>query len=79
MATKDITDLQCCQAAARTVSPEAHSRTGVHLMEMTGQPEKVCERALERAIRRGYLDCGLGAWWAFLTDKGRELLESERQ
>lgn len=77
MATKDITDLQCCQAAARQGSP--HSRTGVYLMEMTGQPEKVCECALERAIRRGYLDCGLGAWWAFLTDKGRELLESERQ
>lgn len=73
MATKDISDLQCCIAA---MPSERYERTGEKLMKLTGQPEKVCERALERAIRRGYLDCGLGAWWAFLVEPGEELLRA---
>lgn len=77
MATKDISDLQCCQAAAN--AGLAHTSTGSYLMQMTGQPEKVCFRAIERAISRGYLECGVGEWWAWLEPKGRDLLEQSKQ
>lgn len=74
MATKDITDLDCCIAASFGFGNGGKLRTGDALVYRTGQPEKVCQRALERAMRRGYLDCGINEWNAFLTDKGRELL-----
>jgi len=77
MATKDISDLQCCKAAAMQGQP--HISTGDRLMQMTGQPEKVCYRAIERAISRGYLECGVGEWWAWLEPKGKELLEQSKQ
>jgi hypothetical protein len=76
MATKDISDLQCCQAAAN--AGLAHTSTGRYLMQMTGQPEKVCYRAIERAISRGYLECGVGTWRAWLEPKGRCLLEQSK-
>lgn len=75
MAVKDISDYDCCVAASLAVRG---LRTGDVLVYRTGQPEKVCQRALERAMRRGYLDCGINEWNAFLTPKGLELLEQER-
>jgi hypothetical protein len=75
MATKDITDLQCIEAAIefhrqpipREDPLEALSRT-------TGQPYKVCLRAYERAMRRGYLDCGVSVRTAWATERGKRYL-----
>lgn len=78
MATKDISDYDCCVAASFGFADGGRIRTGDALVYRTGQPEKVCQRALERAISRGYLDCGINEWNAFLVPKGRELLESQR-
>ena len=78
MATKDISDYDCCVAATFGFGNGGSVRTGEALVYRTGQHEKVCERAIERAVRRGYLDYGINAWNAFLTDKGRELLECQR-
>ncbi len=75
MATKDISDYDCCVAASISFGAGGSVRTGDALVYRTGQHEKVCERAIERAVRRGYLDCGINEWNAFLTDKGRSLLD----
>lgn len=48
------------------------------LMSLTGAPEKVCWRAMERAEERGYLDYGTSLNSAWVTDKGRELLIHRR-
>ena len=45
------------------------------LMERTGEPFKVCYRAIERAESRGLLDCGVSLRTGWLTDKGKALLE----
>lgn len=79
MATKDITDLQVCQAVqAASDGYRAQGAAGHHrhliLSERTGQHPNVCWRALERADRRGLIDYGIGLHGAFLTDKGRALL-----
>lgn len=78
MATKDISDYDCCVAATFGFGNGGSMRTGDALVYRTGQHEKVCQRALERAVRRGYLDCGINEWNAFLTPKGKELLECHR-
>ena len=78
MATKDITDLQCCQAAlAREQQGIGGGRTLEHLVRMTGQPEKVCCRALERAYARGYLEWGVSVATCYLREKGWELLREK--
>lgn len=74
MATKDISDAQVCRAYA-----EAKSIPGVFaetiLMRMTGQPEKVCYRAMERAERRGLIEYGVSLRSGWLTDAGMQLLK----
>ena len=44
------------------------------LASETGEPEKVCYRAMERADRRGLLDYGVSLRTAWLADKGRAVL-----
>lgn len=44
------------------------------LAQWTGQPEKVCFRAMERAIKYGLLEYGVSIRTAWLTEKGKELL-----
>jgi hypothetical protein len=72
MATKDITDIQVVRAF---VDAKA---TGVLadavLMQRTGQPEKVVYRAMERAERRGLIDCGVSLRAGWPTERGLELL-----
>ncbi|MDQ0035914.1 hypothetical protein J2W30_003687 [Variovorax boronicumulans] len=76
MARKDISDLQCCQAALEYQhGPRGGGRTLEHLMRATGQPEKVCERALERAYDRQFLEWGVSVATCYLRAKGRKLLE----
>lgn len=43
----------------------------------TGQPEKVCYRAMERADRRGLIECGVSLRTGWLTKAGAELLARE--
>lgn len=75
MAMKDISDLQVCLAVqafrARDLElPWPYEALAVE----TGQPEKVCYRAMERADRRGYLEYGVSLRTAWLTAKGEELV-----
>lgn len=44
------------------------------LAERTGQPRKVCERAMERAVRRGLIEYGVSLRTAWPTPKGMALL-----
>ena len=75
MAMKDITDAQVCRAV------QAFRDRGLDLpwpyealAVETGQPEKVCYRAMERAQDRGLIECGVSLRTGWLTDKGREML-----
>lgn len=49
------------------------------LMEWTGQPEKVCYRAMERAEKRELIDYGVSLRTCWPTEKGKELLLTEGQ
>jgi len=81
VATKDITDKQVCEAYA-----EAARQRGLDwiyhryewpyeiLERATGQPEKVCYRAMERAESRGYIEYGVSLRTGWLTEKGKELM-----
>lgn len=79
MATKDITDRQCVEAAVRYHARLALKLRGTYgpeiLAEATGQPYKVCIRAYERAVQRGYLDFGVSLRTAWATPEGKELLK----
>lgn len=44
------------------------------LAAQTGQPEKVCYRAMERAERRGLIEVGTSLRTGWLSEKGKELL-----
>lgn len=44
------------------------------LIKKTGQPAKVVERAVEREVKRGYLEYGCSLWNAWPTPKGRAFL-----
>ena len=78
MATKDISDRDVCRAF------DAYQNEGVagdgkfpydYLMEWTGEPMKVCWRAMERAESRGLVECGVSLRTGWLTDAGRAALK----
>ena len=80
MATKDISDLQVCEAVQhfceqlrqRAVDIEwPYERMAVE----TGECEKVCYRAMERAENRGLVEYGTSLRSGWLTEKGKALLE----
>lgn len=78
MATKDISDIQVIEAciknkeASRVVGESAIT----FLMRETGQPEKVCYAAMDRAANRDYIDYGTSVRTAWPTEKGLELLNT---
>lgn len=76
MATKDITDIQVLRAqdAWRKNTRGPWSYEILHAE--TGEPIKVCYRALERAYKRGLLECGVSLRTAWFTKKGSDLLDS---
>lgn len=74
MATKNITDEQVCRACC-TAHASGSLRSIEVLMQMTGEPDKVCLRAMERAERRGLIESGISTATAWVTDAGRELLK----
>lgn len=77
MSTKDILDAEVLRSY---VDAKAIRETGREvwpldiLEERTGQCEKVCWRAMERASRRGLIDSGVSLRSGWLTDKGLALL-----
>lgn len=74
MATKDISDKQVCEAYEQSKNPP-HMWPHSILMKTTGQPEKVCWRAMERAYDRDYIECGVSLRSGWLTGKGKLLLK----
>lgn len=79
MATKDISDKQVIQAVKYRkdrcdLSTFSNVTNVTVLMEITGQPEKVCYRALERAEKRGLIEVGVSLNTAWLTESGESLL-----
>lgn len=82
MATKDISDLQVC-LAYKECDYQRKQLMGklirvpfpYELLSLwTGQPEKVCYRACERADSRGYIDWGVSLRSGWLSEKGYELI-----
>jgi hypothetical protein len=79
MATKDISDLEVVEAYIQfKVSSNLY---GIHdqwpyliLMAWTGECEKVCYRALERAHRRGLIEYGVSLRSGWVTQKGMGLV-----
>lgn len=81
MATKDITDKMVCEAYAeaerqRGTSDELidYEYPYVILQRVTGECEKVCYRAMERALGRGFIEYGVSLRTGWLTKEGRALL-----
>jgi len=83
MARKDISDKQVCEAYAEyrriLLGQPCFIKWPYEILhEMTGQPEKVCYAAMERAHARGYVEYGVSLRAGFLTDKGMDLLKGSR-
>ena len=84
MATKDISDKQVCEAYLEYITVRdslayigiiaEHQWPYEILQRVTGQPEKVCYRACERAERRGFIEYGTSLRSGWLTEKGKSLL-----
>lgn len=78
MATKDISDEQVIKACIKR--READNGFGCSaidiLMSETGQSEKVCYAAMERAANRDYIDYGTSVRTAWPTDKGYALINA---
>lgn len=79
MAMKDISDKQVCEAYVEAIRKRQDEKECVFpyeiLMKVTGQPEKVCYRAMERASDRDYVEYGVSLRTGWLTEKGRKLLD----
>ena len=73
---KDISDAQVCEVVRR-----CHARGFADglahevLSRETGQPKKVCSRAIERTYKRGYLIVGFACEMAWLSEAGEALLQ----
>lgn len=75
MATKDISDVQVCRAIQAFRDRDLELPWPYEaLAAETGQPEKVCYRAMERADRRGLIEYGVSLRTGWLTEKGKTLL-----
>jgi len=74
MATKNITDIQVLKAYQDSKVTIDGKWPYDLLMELTGQCEKVCYRAMERACKRGLIDYGTSLRSGWITNKGYELL-----
>lgn len=76
MAMKDVPDAIVCKAYESARSTQFAVWPYQYLQEWTGQPMKVCFRAMERAERRGLIDYGVSLRTGWLTDAGKKLLET---
>jgi hypothetical protein len=73
----DISDLMVCEAT-RVFSAGSGLRPMIdlYLLSRTSAPMKVIHAALERAYDRGLIECGVSLRTAWLTDKGKALLNT---
>ena len=76
MARKDISDLHICAVVfLRSLVRNFSGPTLLELLhESTGQPEKVCLRAIERAAEHNMIEYGHSIAGSWLTEKGYALL-----
>ena len=77
MATKDISDIQVIKAYLE-YKQTRHFPYDI-LYRDTGQPIKVCYRAMERAEKRGYIDYGTSLRTGWVTEKGYGLLKESEE
>lgn len=73
MANKAISDALVCLAYAMARRSDS-KWPDWFLHDWTGQPEKVCIKATEKADRDGYIDYGVSLRSGWLTNKGIDLL-----
>jgi len=81
MARKDVSDEMVCRAVKfyKDEMEKSDYRANVPypyeiLSEVTGEPEKVCYRAMERAYDHGLIECGVSLRTGWLTRKGESIL-----
>ena len=78
MARKDISDELIVRTVAEIWSRREAGEKGLWLDDLlnfrTGEPMKVCYRAMERACDRGLIEYGMSLRGAWLTDKGKSML-----
>lgn len=83
MSTKDVTDKMVCTAYAEAARQRGqgigevwsdYEYPYVILMRETGECEKVCYRAMERACDRDFVEFGVSLRTGWLTEKGIKLL-----
>lgn len=74
MSRKDISDLIICHAYVAAATAPNLIWPDSYLMEWTGQVQKVCYRAMERAHNRGFIDYGVSLRSGWVTEKGHKLL-----
>ena len=82
MAVKDITDLQVCLAVSKYKRQIQSSKLFQSvpypyqtLAVETGECEKVCYRAMERAYRHGLIEFGVSLRNGWLTPEGMAMLQ----
>lgn len=77
---KDVTDAQVCRAVAeywataRSLSGDARFPYDI-LHAQTGEPIKVCFRAMERAAERGLIEYGVSLRTGWLTAEGQAVAD----
>jgi hypothetical protein len=70
---KNVTNLLVCRAYAAR-KPFDDKWPYDLLSEWTGEPVKVCYRAMERAEEQGYIEYGTSLRSGWLTEKGKQLV-----
>ncbi len=75
MARKDITDKQVCEAV-RDYNATKHRDAWPYelLAQRTGECEKVCYSAMERACNHNYIEYGVSLRSGWLTEEGKRLI-----
>jgi hypothetical protein len=76
MATKDITDAQVVQAVIDSKASGREWWPYDLIMQQTGECFKVCYAAMERSSGRDLIECGVSLRTAWVTPKGRELIDA---
>ena len=77
MAMKNLTDLQVVRAQQQWVDNPRGPWGYEILEEQSGECRKVVLKCLERAVDRDLLDYGVSLRTAWLTEKGKGLLNGE--
>lgn len=74
MARRDVSDELVVKAVGRYAAVRPFGDLPDRLlMEWTGQPAKVVERAMERALNHGLIEFGVSLRTAWLTPLGKQL------